>query len=334
MRCRFLPVTAPSQPARAFLIVAVTFSMLPIARLAHADGVAMPTEAQWRANRERSLISEPAQKAVIFFRNGQEDLIISPSFAGAPDAFTWVVPVPTRPKVSVLEGAPFHELARLIEPYPLSRRAATGGAALAAEAPKVTVLEREIVGDYDITVLSANDSHALVKWLNTNRYHLPEKAVRPVQEYIHEKWTFVACRIKDASSGKGLSTGTVTPLRLRFAAPQPIYPMRLSSANPAPFHVLIYLLLPDWQAGGVSRLTMLRAPALFAGTPYRVATLQEGQKEYPTLAKLSHDSLQVFDQMAVIQPEGCTVDFVWGVRQAASSGPSVNPRRFRITGEK
>ena len=39
MRCRFLPVTAPSQPARAYVIAAVVLSMLPIARAVQGTGL-------------------------------------------------------------------------------------------------------------------------------------------------------------------------------------------------------------------------------------------------------------------------------------------------------
>src|SRR5438105_3111049 len=98
------------------LAVGICAVLAPVA--ARTDGCFMPTEETWRRQRERSLITEPDQKALIYFSRGSEQLVISPSYAGEATDFAWVVPVPSRPKVEILRGAPFHELARLVEPAP------------------------------------------------------------------------------------------------------------------------------------------------------------------------------------------------------------------------
>src|SRR5579859_3975564 len=92
--------------------------MIVLPQTGRPDGCLMPSDTAWRQQRERSLINEPDQKALIYFHNGQEQLVISPSFDGAVGEFAWVVPVPARPQVKILNGAPFHELARLVEPEP------------------------------------------------------------------------------------------------------------------------------------------------------------------------------------------------------------------------
>ena len=83
-----------------------------------SDGCMMPSEKEWKRWRERATISEPMQKALIYFHDGIEDLIVSPSFSGPVADFAWVIPVPSRPKVEILRGAPFHELAKIAFPYP------------------------------------------------------------------------------------------------------------------------------------------------------------------------------------------------------------------------
>ena len=244
-------------------ITALSFAALSLMALvpkaAHTDGCMMPTEDDWKRRREKSLILEPDQKALLYFQAGREQLIISPNYAGEASRFAWVVPVPSRPKVEILKGAPFHELARLVEPVPPPSGAIReGAAAKSAAAPGVTVIERKTVGDYEVSVLSASDSHALISWLKENHYHLPEKAAGPVQEYIKEGWTFVASKIKQNDTARGLKTGTLTPLKLTFSTSDVVYPMRLSAANATPFRVLLYIAQPLSPVSGI--LSPLSAP--------------------------------------------------------------------------
>ncbi len=124
------------------------FFVLALALLpqgARPDGMMLPRRDSWRQERERALINEPSQKAALLYAHGRERLIISPSYEGPPGGFAWVVPVPARPQVQILQGALFHELARIVEPAPRPgsapsfSKAATQGRARAAT---VVVLER------------------------------------------------------------------------------------------------------------------------------------------------------------------------------------------------
>lgn len=279
--------------------------------LALADGMFVPTEQQWREGRERALINEPEQKAVVFFSKGTEQLIISPSYEGPSSSFAWVVPVPSRPKVEILKGSIFHELAKLVEPErpvaksPLPMRAAAPGG--------VTVLERKTVGAYDVSVLSATDGQALMKWLTANKYHLPESAVQPMQAYVSEGWTFVASRIKVPANANGLRTGTLAPLRLTFSAKKPIYPMRLSSANPGVFRVLVYLVLPSEDIPGKPS-TIKKQGWPVQWDSHRVATASGyfwKRRGYPTLAQLYAGEMQIYSIEGHVTPKDCTRDMTW-----------------------
>ncbi len=290
--------------------------MVAIPLVGRPDGCLMPSDSAWRQHRERSLINEPDQKALIYFHNGQEQLVISPSFDGAVGSFAWVVPVPMRPQVEVLKGAPFHELARLVEPEPPLRPRIAAKSMMMESRPPVEVLERKTVGDYDVSVLASTNASALMDWLSLNHYHLPERAVTPMRSYIREGWTFVACRIKADRSANGLHTGTLTPLRLTFPVPSPIYPMRLSCANPAPFTLLAYLVIPQTRAYGPAAAVLpTSAPGRWAGHPMvRRATLTSRQRNaFPTLAGLSASNLDVYFLRATFQPEECNADFVWNL---------------------
>ncbi len=63
---------------------------------------------------KRGDIAEPDQKAVILFSGGVEDLIIQVQYEGAVNDFAWLVPLPAKPEVSVVEGNPFPELRRYV----------------------------------------------------------------------------------------------------------------------------------------------------------------------------------------------------------------------------
>lgn len=299
------------------VVVLLGASLLP--SVVRADGCMFPDEAAWRRMRERSMINEPEQKAVVFFSKGKEDLIISPSYEGPTDRFAWVIPVPKRPKLEILKGAIFHELAALVRPRP--RDQAKAGAPAMGIPGGVTVLERKTVGAYHVSVLLATDGQALMKWLKANKYHLPSKAVGPITHYVKEGWTFVACRVKAPSAAKGLRTGTLAPIRLTFAAQRPVYPLRLSSANPKPFSTLVYLILPTGEEGERTGLVKLASGPGGYGRYgiYRSAALARGQKRYPTLARLTRDEADVYVSRGQLQPKDCTADYVWEVssRRAA-----------------
>jgi hypothetical protein len=280
-----------------------------------ADGCFMPSDRDWKKHREAAYITEPEQKAAIYFHYGVEDLIISPSYKGLCSDFAWVVPVPSRPKVEIVHGALFHELAKITVPNAQALYAPSGGGAMAKESRRsqVQVLEKKTVGAYHVTVLTATDAGALQNWLATNHYHLPIAAIKPMQEYVKEGWTFVASRIKDEFSGEGLRTGTLAPLRLTFEAKRPVYPMRISAANPTPFKVLVYLLFrPGEFENNSGVLNTVSHPTQGPTSARHVANLGSGISQYPTLARLNREGMNIFVQeTGDLPPSASTRDYVW-----------------------
>ena len=290
-----------------------------------ADGMMVRplTKREWARNRERAMINEPNQKAVVFFEKGRQQLIISPSFDGAPAEFAWIIPVPSRPNVQILDGAIFHELARLTSPPPPRQGNGFKGAAGSAPTASVQVLERKTVGAYDVSVLAATDGRALSRWLNQNGYRVPERAQKPISEYVREKWTFVACKVKNTGSASGLRSGTLAPIRLTFNTKRPVYPMRISSTNPGYFHVLVYLILPRTESGGErnGRRLTVSAPGNPAYINIRWAAefLPHNRRPHPTVAKLSRAHLDIFVLQSSFQPQDSTRDYVWQTRGSMSA---------------
>ena len=279
-----------------------------------ADGIMMP---RWSDNGdwERRHITELDQKAAVFFDGSTEDLVISPSFKGDATEFAWVVPVPARPKVSIVKGALFHDLANLVyPPEPMKSGGITEGIEM-ERAKKVNVIERKTVGAYDVSVLDASDAGALLNWLKVNQYKLPDAAKQPLQWYVDRHWTFVASRVKVPSIARGLATGTLAPLHLRFPAAHPMYPMRLSSANTNPFGLTVYVVLPQSVINvpnniALASLTQVNHPG------YRTPCVYSGHfyPDYsPTLYRFAKGMSGIFVEHRNLQPVQSNEDYVWSV---------------------
>jgi len=296
---------------RTYAVVIVLLMLLLGTGAAYADGCYFMRETDWRKLREKAFITEPEQKALILFNNGQEDLIISPSYQGAAADFAWVIPVPARPKVATLEGALFHEMAAL-QPLGRYKKAAAPASKSVGKSDDVKVIERKTVGDYDVSVLEANNGHALLEWLTLHQYHLHAAAEKPLSTYVHEKWTFVACRIKaPATAAAGLQQGILAPLRLTFRTRKPVYPMRLSAANHDPFIVQLYLVLPTRLGASFDVVYAPAQPRRWNIGARAIADLATPREHCPTLAKLYAGAVRVYSQSMRIAPNECTADYVW-----------------------
>jgi hypothetical protein len=197
--------------------------------------------------------------------------------------------------------------------------------ASAEKEDSVKLLERKIVGKYDVSVLSSEDGKALLKWLDENGYHVPEKALKPIQDYIKDGWTFVASKIADnsESTAEGLRNGTLAPLKLIFPANKPVYPMRLSQVNPEPFDLLIYMILPRPDSANHRVIPMSAYSCVresykdYDGHP--VYGLDDYMRpSYPSVASLYKGDMEIYGAASTfnsrkVLPEECEHDLIWDI---------------------
>jgi hypothetical protein len=283
-----------------------------------ADGCFMPDAATFRKQRERALIHEPEQKAAIIFRDGVEDLIISPRFSGPASRFAWVIPTPSRPTIGKVAGALFHELAALVyRPAPASYEGRAMGGAKAA---RVTVLERKQVGAYDVAVLQAGDSGALMRWLAGNGFAMVPAAEKPIRAHVAENWTFVAARVNVPQAATGLSDGTLAPIRLTFRTQRPVYPLRVSSANPAAFLVNVYFIT-QWRETDRPFLAVVRGPRLSDRGVTATSFVGDPARRAPTLARLARGNVAVYHHARRYEPGECVGDLTFELAREMRGGP-------------
>jgi hypothetical protein len=101
--------------------------------------------------------------------------------------------------------------------------------AAAAPRPAAVVVEaRYVVGDYDVAVLSASESDALLKWLASEGYQVPSAAESVLAAYIEEGLKFFVAKValKDGSSD---GYKRLSPLQISYRSPKMWLPLRLST---------------------------------------------------------------------------------------------------------
>ena len=219
-----------------------------------ADGSFVAPKFVWDEHKD---INEPAQKAIIVYDAGQEDLVLQVKYEGPLDQFGWLVPVPERPTVRRGSMKCFYELSRFTQRQQQLRlwkrsRAASYGTddPSASGPPPVNVVETETVGAYDIAVLSAKDSGALEKWLDDNHFYIPPDKSNVLDAYIQMHWYFVAVKINlgkslSHSSSNQLASGELNPLQINFPSQRCIFPLKISSINGKPSEVQVYVLAQE-----------------------------------------------------------------------------------------
>jgi hypothetical protein len=306
------------------LILLMSLSFL-VPHGVRADGMLFEDEAAWKEwqRLKQADIMESAQKAIILFSKGTEDLIISPSYDDAPERFVWIVPVPSRPKVRVVEGAIFHELEKAAGRPEIIHEIALG--ADQGGHATVSVLERKAVGAYEVAVLQCRDGGELTAWLRSNGYHVTDQAVDPIHEYARDGWTFVACKVRLPKYSKSLRKGALAPLRLTFPSKTLIYPSRFPPTDGALYGFLIYVLVPTSE---IERGTgeLRAAPHRSARPLHRLQTVtpslrdRSGSLAYPALARLTQERVEVFAFGGILEARAWAEDFTWEVPRRSRFG--------------
>jgi len=86
------------------------------------------------------------------------------------------------------------------------------------------------VGEYDILILSAQQSRGLLQWLKSNNYKVDSSATKVLESYIKQDMRFFVAKVNLAKKRQqGLSY--LRPLQIRFDSKKFMLPIRLGMAN-------------------------------------------------------------------------------------------------------
>ncbi|MGB0411679.1 MAG: DUF2330 domain-containing protein [Pikeienuella sp.] len=189
---------------------------------------------------------------VVYMRDGDRSVITMASdYLGAPAEFAMVIPTPSvlsERQIHVTDAAIVDHLdaytaPRLVEYYdedPCQKRLMmmrstavmedAGAPPLGEKSLGVTVEASYTIGEYDIQILSAEQSGGLAQWLTQNGYNVPEKAERALGQYIAMGMKFFVAKVNLAAHDK-IGGGFLRPLQIAFESPDFMLPIRLGMVN-------------------------------------------------------------------------------------------------------
>jgi hypothetical protein len=214
---------------------------------------------------DSSLFNEAS--SVILVRDGQRTVItMQNDYRGELTEFALVVPVPVVLKqgdVKVVEKRLFDRLdayssPRLVEyhdedpcrpPIPRAMPSPTSAVGLdrasgreRAKALGVRVEDSFAVGEYDIVILSAEQSDGLETWLRENGYSIPKGASAALRPYVRQDMKFFVAKVNLGAQAK---TGyqMLRPLQFAFQSEKFMLPMRLGMLNAqGPQDLIVYAM--------------------------------------------------------------------------------------------
>lgn len=189
---------------------------------------------------------------VVIVRDGRQTAITMASdYEGKPSEFALVVPVPTfieKRQISVVDPKTLDHLdaytaPRLVEYYDqdLCNRVVARALDAAERAtpvpiprpvayPGVKIEARYDVAEYDIMVLSAEQSDGLIKWLTDNGYKIPAGAGPVIGSYIRQNMHFFVAKVNVKRLNE-LGRTYLQPLQVRYETAKFMLPLRLGTVN-------------------------------------------------------------------------------------------------------
>jgi len=225
------------------------------------------------AKADTDLYNKASEVAIA--RDGNHTILtMANDFQGEVSDFAMVVPVPTvieQSQVDVVEPSVLKRLddfsaPRLVEYFDndpceaIYRQELSGSPRMAqsrmpsAAAPEsdqalgVTIEEQFSVGEYDILILSAQESDGLETWLRQNDYRIPDGAREVLAPYIRQNMKFFVAKVNLEEFDRS-EVQQLRPLQIEYDSPRFMLPIRLGMLNAdSEQDLLVYLLSPNGRA--------------------------------------------------------------------------------------
>src|SRR5262249_26120112 len=132
-------------------------------------------------------------------------------------------------------------------PMPVAMAAprAAGGVIYKDDATRyrgVTVEATYDVAEYDVSILSAQESDGLVNWLTDNGYRIPQGADAVLASYIKQNMRFFVAKV-NLGRMQLIGAGYLRPLQVRYETAKFMLPLRLGTVNAnGPQDLIVYAL--------------------------------------------------------------------------------------------
>lgn len=234
------------------------------------------------AKADASLYNQASQVAIA--RNGNQTVLtMANDYQGDVKDFAIVVPVPVvlqQEQVQIgdpriMERLDAFSAPRLVEyfdpdpcapiipfnadAFPSAQRAAGGSRNLSSEALGVTIEAQFTVGEYDILILSAQESRGLETWLVQNGYRLPQGARQLLRPYIRQGMKFFVAKV-NLEEYESSGYQALRPLQMSYESPRFMLPIRLGMVNAQTAQDLIVYVLSSAGQTEVTNYRTVRIP--------------------------------------------------------------------------
>jgi hypothetical protein len=205
------------------------------------------------AKADTKLFNKASQ--VVLVRDGDRTVMtMANDFEGEPKEFAVVIPVPTflkREQIhlgdkTLIDHLDAYSAPRLVEYFDRSpcelneKRFALPASAPTrddakdsrqlAKALGVSIEAQYTVGEYDILILSAQQSSGLETWLQQNGYRIPPGAAEVIGSYLKQNMRFFVAKVNLAEHSK-LGFSYLRPLQIAYESPKFMLPIRLGMVN-------------------------------------------------------------------------------------------------------
>jgi hypothetical protein len=234
-------------------------------------------------------VGSVGQHAIYVIREGgaaryRVTLIPRVKVRGNPNDVGILIPTPSVPEFQTVASNVFDEASLLTQPLWRQRSRSsfnsgcgfpTGdldGAFDVSGEDDVTVVSRQTVGDFDVVVLSAQTSAAIIEWLDEAGFAHGVDDDSALDGYVASGWLFTAMRRLDANpeAEDRVFVWQTDPVAMSYDADEVVYPMGLtaiSASGTDATRVLIYAIADE-------RLTFDGAETVYAN---RISSIELGR---------------------------------------------------------
>jgi hypothetical protein len=287
---------------------------------------------------------------VVLMREGTRTVLsMQNDYAGPPEDFAMVVPVPAvlhAENVKTLTPEVFAHVdllaaPRLVEyweqnPCPPdddesadNKEGGTGVRAKGEEGsmgnpkarmrPAVTIEAKFAVGEYDIVILAATDSLALDTWLHENGYHIPDGAADVLRPYVAAGSLFFVAKVDVHKVQFSGGRAHLSPLRFHYDTDRFSLPVRLGLLNSSGHQDLVVHILAR------ERYDVANYPR--ATIPTNLDVDESAQARFPELYAA------LFDRTLESNPRAVVTEYSWSASSCdPCPSPTLSPSELTVLG--
>jgi MYXO-CTERM domain-containing protein len=271
---------------------------------------------------------------VVLMREGTRTVLsMQNNYQGPPERFAMVVPVPVvlqKENVRTLPRAIFDRVdqlaaPRLVEyweqdpcapqvmertmaaPAAAAPRRAKGGAAVADDLG-VKIEAQFVVGEYEVVILSAEDSLGLDTWLRREKYAIPEGAEAALRPYVAAGMKFFVAKVDPEKVRFENGMATLSPLRFHYDSDGFSLPVRLGLLNSGGTQDLVVHILgrERYEVKSKKNVTI----------PTNLEVDEQARDEFPALYAA------LFDKTIEVNRGAAVTEYAWA---ATSCDPCPTP---------